>query len=89
MTQGKIERYHRSLKNIVKLQHYYSPSQLTEAIDDFVDYYNNQRYHESLDNMTPAVIFYGKEKEVQSKRENIKRETMALRRLQNLVPVGV
>ena len=39
--------------------------------------------------MTPAVIFYGKEKEVQSKRENIKRETMALRRLQNLVPVGV
>jgi transposase InsO family protein len=89
MTQGKIERYHRSLKNIVKLQHYYSPSQLTEAIDDFVEYYNNQRYHESLDNMTPAVIFYGKEKEVQSKREKIKRRTMALRRLQNLVPVGV
>jgi transposase InsO family protein len=67
MTQGKIERYHRSLKNIVKLQHYYSPSQQTEALEDFVEYYNNQRYHESLDNMTPADIFYGKEKEVQSK----------------------
>jgi len=89
MTQGKIERYHRSLKNIVKLQHYYSPSQLAEAIDDFVEYYNNQRYHESLDNMTPASIYYGKEKEVQSEREKIKRETMILRRHQNLVPVGV
>jgi transposase InsO family protein len=59
MTKGKIERYHRSLKNVVKLQHYYSPSQLREAIADFVNYYNNQRYHESLDNMTPADVFYG------------------------------
>ena len=64
-------------------------SQLAEAIDDFVDYYNNQRYHESLDNMTPASIYYGKEKEVQSERDKIKRETMALRRQQNLVLVGV
>jgi len=89
MTQGKIERYHRSLKNIVRLQHYYSPSQLMEAIEDFVTYYNHPRYHESLANMTPAVIYYGKEKEVRSEREKIKRETMALRRQQNLFPVGV
>jgi putative transposase len=89
MTQGKIERYHRSLKNIVKLQHYYTPSQLQEAIADFVGYYNNQRYHESLENMTPADVYYGKEKEVQSKREKIKRETMALRRQQNLITAGV
>jgi len=89
MTQGKIERYHRSLKNIVKLQHYYSPSQLLEAIADFVKYYNNQRYHESLDNMTPADFYYGKAKEVRSRREKIKRKTMALRRQQNLMPVGV
>lgn len=89
MTQGKIERYHRSLKNIVKLQHYYSPTELKEAIADFVDYYNNQRYHESLDNMTPADVFYGKEKEVKTKREKIKQETMILRRKQNLVFAGV
>ena len=25
MSQGKIERYHRSLKNVVKLEQYYSP----------------------------------------------------------------
>lgn len=89
MTQGKIERYHRSLKNVVLLQHYYSPSQLRKAIADFVSYYNNQRYHESLDNMTPADVFYGKEKEVQSKREKIKRRTMALRRQQNLIAASV
>ena len=71
------------------LQHYYSPSQLREAIADFVNYYNNQRYHESLDNMTPADVFYGKEKEVQSKREKIKRRTMALRRQQNLIAASV
>jgi putative transposase len=88
-TQGKIERWHRSMKNVVKLQNYYSPSQLVEAIDDFVEYYNNQRYHESLDNMTPVSIYYGKQKEVQSERDKIKRETMALRRQQNLVLVGV
>jgi putative transposase len=88
-TQGKIERWHRSMKNVVKLQNYYSPSQLAEAIEDFVEYYNNQRYHESLDNMTPVSIYYGKEKEVQSEREKIKRETMSLRRQQNLLPVGV
>ena len=77
------------MKNVVKQLNYYSPSQLAEAIDDFVAYYNNQRYHESLDNMTPVSIYYGKEKEVQLEREKIKRDTMVLRRQQNLVPVGV
>ena len=46
-TQGKIERYHRTMKNIIKLEHYYSPEELETKIADFVDYYNNQRYHES------------------------------------------
>jgi transposase InsO family protein len=50
-TQGKIERYHRTMKNIVKLEHYYRPEELEAHIDEFVDYYNNQRYHESLNNL--------------------------------------
>ena len=89
MTQGKNERWHRSLKNIVNLQNYYSPAELKTAIERFVQYYNHQRYHESLDNMTPADVYFGKEKEVQSAREKIKQETLALRRQQNLIPVGV
>jgi hypothetical protein len=74
---------------VVTLHNYYSPAQLALAIADFVDYYNNHRYHESLDYMTPVSIYYGKEKEVQSEREKIKRGTMSLRRQQNLVSVSV
>jgi putative transposase len=54
MTQGKIERYHRSMKNVVKLEHYYLPGELKRAIGEFVQHYNHERYHESLDNVTPA-----------------------------------
>ena len=60
MIQGKIERYHISLKNVVMLKHYYSPSELRKAIDEFVNYYNNQRYHVSLDNITPFDFFMEK-----------------------------
>ena len=51
MTQGKIQRYHRSMKNRILLENYYLPSQLELSIGEFVEYYNNQRYHESLDNL--------------------------------------
>jgi putative transposase len=44
-TQGKIERYHRTMKNVVKLQHYQFPEELKAALKDFVTYYNNERYH--------------------------------------------
>jgi len=56
MTQGKIECYHRSMKNMVNLQNYYSPEELEREIIQFVGYYPNQRYHESLDNLTPMDI---------------------------------
>ncbi|HEY59185.1 MAG TPA: DDE-type integrase/transposase/recombinase [Anaerolineae bacterium] len=62
MTQGKIERYHRSMKKIVKLQNYYSPWELDREIARFVEYYNHHRYHESLDNLTPANVFFGRQK---------------------------
>ncbi len=48
MTQGKIERYHRSMKNVVKLEHYYFPWELENAIAEWVAHYNHQRYHESF-----------------------------------------
>jgi len=64
MTQGKIERYHRSMKNIVNLQNYFLPEELEREVASFVEYYNHQRYHESLDNLTPADMFYGRAGEV-------------------------
>ena len=44
MTQGKIERYHRSMKNLILLEHYYSPSELEDRVSVFVDYYNTMRH---------------------------------------------
>ena len=80
MTQGKIERWHRSMKNQVLLEHYYLPGDLERRIGKFVEYYNHERYHESLDNLTPADVFYGRGQKVLNKREKIKIQTMALRK---------
>ena len=77
------------MKNVVLLQNYYSPSGLEKALSQFVEYYNNERYHESLENLTPADIYFGKEEEVLTRREEIKRKTMRQRRRQNLQPVHV
>jgi transposase InsO family protein len=84
MTQGKIERYHRSMKNVVKLRNNYYPWELDQAIQAFVEYYNQERYHESLNNLTPADIYFGRRKEVLSRREKIKEETIQARRIFNL-----
>jgi len=79
-TQGKIERYHRTMKNIVKLENYYFPDDLRARLQEFVDYYNNHRYHESLGNVTPADVYFGRNKEVLSRRSEIKNKTLKGRR---------
>jgi putative transposase len=80
MTQGKIERYHRSMKNQILLENYYLPGQLEARLAEFVDYYNLRRYHESLNNLTPADVYFGRAQTVLSRRENIKLKTIELRR---------
>ena len=86
MTQGKIERYHRSLKNIIRLQNYYLPGELELEIGRFNEYYNNHRYHESLNNVTPADVYFGRYREIESRRDQIKKQTLELRKIQNLTP---
>ena len=85
MTQGKIERFHRSMKNEVKLQHYYFPEELKMEVGRFIEYYNNERYHESLKNVTPADVYFGRHKKIESKREETKKRTLELRKQQNLL----
>ena len=84
MTQGKIERYHRSLKNVVKLDHYYTPWELERAIARFVEDYNHRRYHESLQNVTPADVYFGRQAVILSRRERIKHRTLQRRKRENL-----
>lgn len=80
-TQGKIERYHRTMKNIIKLEHYYIPEELESHIAEFVNYYNNRRYHESLNNVTPADVYFGRDQEILARREIIKQRTLLKRKL--------
>ena len=79
-TQGKIERYHRSMKNVVKLNNFYCPDELKDAITQWVAYYNNERYHESLDNVTPSDVYYGRQDEILKRRELIKHKSIRIRR---------
>jgi len=85
MTQGKIERYHRSMKNVVKLEKYYSPWELERAIARFVDHYNHRRLHEALENVTPADVYEGRRPAILARRERIKRRTLAQRKRENLL----
>lgn len=82
-TQGKIERWHQTMKNRVLLENYYLPGDLERQIEAFVDYYNNQRYHESLNNVTPADVYFGRDKAILREREKIKKLTFRQRRLQH------
>jgi transposase InsO family protein len=84
-TQGKIERYHRTMKNVIKLDNYYSPEDLSKAIAEFVNYYNYERYHESLQNLTPADVYFGRDKKILKERSKIKEKTMKERRRNYIV----
>ncbi len=83
-TQGKIERWHQTLKNRILLENYYLPGALEKAIGDFVDHYNHRRYHESLGNLTPADVYFGRSDDILKERRNIKERTLKQRRLLNL-----
>src|SRR4030081_389766 len=78
MTQGKIERWHLSLKSRILLDNYYLPGDLERAVAAFVEHYNHRRYHESLDNLTPAdVYFAARQSSTQDSRSNAKPSTRA------------
>jgi len=84
MTQGKIERYHRSMKNVVRLENHYSPWELERAIARFVAYYNHERLHEAIGNVTPNDMYHGRQPSILSRREKTKRLTLERRKKENL-----
>jgi len=83
-TQGKIERYHRSMKNVIKLDNYYLPGDLEQEIAKWVNHYNNERLHESLDNVTPADMYFGRKEKILTKRDIIKEKTLQMRKQKNM-----
>ena len=69
------------MKNMLLLDNYYSPDELKAQIEAFVEYYNYQRYHESLDNVTPADVYTGRAARIIEQRQRIQERTLKLRKL--------
>jgi putative transposase len=80
-TQGKIERWHQTLKNRILLENYFFEGELEAAIAAFIDHYNNHRYHESIGNLTPADVYFGRGETILAERRRIKHQTIQNRRL--------
>ena len=79
-TNGKIERYHRSLKQEINQLPYDLPSELRAAICAFIDYYNYRRYHEGLSNVTPYDVYTGRHLEILRGRRELKSRTLQERK---------
>jgi putative transposase len=79
-TNGKLERYHQSIKREVNQLPYELPSQLERAIADFVDYYNYRRYHKALGNVTPADVLYSRREKILQRRKEVQILTINRRR---------
>jgi RNA-directed DNA polymerase len=83
-TNGKIERFHETLKARMNLLVYTSPEELRRSMQNFIEYYNHRRYHEALGNVTPADVYYGRREEILGRREEQKQRTIQERLRYNL-----
>ncbi len=81
--QGKIELWRKTLKNRILLDKYYPPGDLARQTGTFVERYNQVRFHESIENLTPADVCFGRAATLFAERERIKFTTIANRRLQH------
>ena len=84
-TNGKIERYHRTIKSEINQVPYEMPSELKEAIRAFVEYYNYRRYHEGLSNVTPYDVYTGRHHEIIQRRREVKSKTLEVRKDYNRI----
>ena len=82
-TNGKLERYHQTLKRDVNQLPYELPSDLEAAIVAFVSYYNYRRYHKALGNVTPSDMLRGRRQEILRRRKGVQAQTIQRRRRHN------
>ncbi len=82
-TNGKLERYHQSIKREVNQVPYDVPGNLEVAISDFVSYYDNRRYHKAPGNVTPADVLHGRRDQILLERKEIQTHTLQHRKLYN------
>lgn len=82
-TNGKIERFHKSIKGQINLMVWDSPDKLKAEVGQFINYYNSKRYHEALGNVTPDHVFFGQRESIIQKRKEVKLRTMEKRKIRN------
>ena len=82
-TNGKLERYHQSIKRDVNQVPYELPADLEAAIAAFVAYYNYRRYHKALSNVTPSDVLRGRREQILQWRREVQLQTIQRRRRYN------
>ena len=82
-TNGKLERYHQTLKRDVNQLPYELPSDLEAAVVAFVSYYNYRRYHKALGNVTPSDVLTGRRPKILRRRKEVQAQTIQRRRQYN------
>jgi putative transposase len=83
-TNGKLERFHQTLKTRLNVLVYTSPEELKRAMAEFIRYYNHERYHEGIGNVAPADVYDGRREEILRRREEQKERTIQARLRYNL-----
>ena len=76
-----------SVNHLQLLEHYYSPEELERALGEFIDFYNNNRLHESLNNLAPADVYFNRGAKILKQREEIKHKTILQRRINHLLQI--
>lgn len=83
-TNGRLERYHLTLKDATqRLEDYRSPAVARAAIEQFVYVYNTQRPHQALDYVTPASVHFGYADKLRARRTQRRKDARAIRIAEN------
>ncbi len=83
-SNGKLERFHETVKARLNLLAFTSPEALRAALAEFIESNNYHRYHEGIGNVTPADVRFGRREEILKRRKEQRQATIYARIRYNL-----